>query len=138
MSKAEEIEKVARAMAEATDGGDLIDGRWCSDERRDLWRKRAEVARSVMTVEVEASFMEENRALSERILEMQFERINVVTYADEAEDAGEKLARTVWTTRHELLKAKRKAAIEPETHEWLVKRLDRAHSRFARWKEGWE
>jgi hypothetical protein len=138
VTKADEIEKIAQAMAEATNGGDFNDGRWYSDEHRDLWRKRAEVARAVMTVEVDASFMRENMELAERVLTMQFERIDVVTYADEAEEAAEKLARTVWITRHELLKAKHKDAIAPATHEWLVKRLDRAHNRFARWKDRWE
>ena len=39
-----EIERVARAMAQSTNGGDFHDERWYSEDHRKLWRQRARVA----------------------------------------------------------------------------------------------
>jgi hypothetical protein len=38
------IERVARAMAERSNGGDFSDGRWYAEEHRKLWRERARAA----------------------------------------------------------------------------------------------
>jgi hypothetical protein len=42
------LEKVARAMAERTNGGDFANGRWYTEERRRLWRERARAAVEAM------------------------------------------------------------------------------------------
>jgi hypothetical protein len=132
VTKTDEIEQIAQAMAETTNGGDFNDGRWYSDEHRDLWRKRAEVARAVMTVEVDAGLMRENMELAERVLTQQFERHDIVAFHEDMRDAAGVLLRAVDITCTQLRQPKRRAAIEPETHEWLVRRLRRAHDRFVR------